>query len=72
MDGVIHALRDEMTKTEFHDALKATGLTQRALAQELGVAVSTVNRWATGGLPIPKYASAYLGLLRNRQTVSSE
>jgi DNA-binding transcriptional regulator YiaG len=53
-----------MTPIEFREALKALGLTQRSLASTLGVAVTTVNRWARGLAPVPQYAVAYLELLR--------
>lgn len=53
-----------MTPAQFRAALKACGLTQRAFAERLGLAYSTVNRWATGEIkPIPRYAIAYLELL---------
>ena len=51
-----------MTPDEFRAALKALGLRQKWLAERLGVATTTVNRWATGELPVPRYAVAYLGL----------
>jgi transcriptional regulator with XRE-family HTH domain len=49
-----------MTHTEFRAALRAIGMTQRALAERLGLAISTVNRWALGQAPVPQYAVAYL------------
>lgn len=52
-----------MTTNEFRAAMKALGLSQRDLAFRLGVALSTVSAWATGKVPVPKYASAYLELL---------
>lgn len=56
-------LNSGMTAAELHAAMKALGLSQRALASRLGVALSTVSAWATGKAPVPKYASAYLELL---------
>jgi len=52
-----------MTNTEFRAILKYLDLSQRSLAERLGVAVSTVNRWALGRIPVPQYAAAYLVLL---------
>ena len=49
-----------MTPGEFREALRGLGLTQRALAARLGVIPVTVSRWATGQLPVPQYAVAYL------------
>ena len=51
-----------MTSAEFKAALAAAGMTRRSLACVLGVHIVTVNRWATGALPVPMYASAYLTL----------
>jgi DNA-binding transcriptional regulator YiaG len=53
-----------MTPTEFRATLRALGLTQRALAERLGLATSTVNRWAKGHADVPQYAVAYLDLVR--------
>lgn len=52
-----------MTADELRATLKAVGLRQKALADRLGVATTTVNRWAKGDLAVPRYASAYLELL---------
>lgn len=52
-----------MTALEFRAALKALGISQRWLARHLGVAVSTVNRWAQGDFPVPQYAAFALELL---------
>jgi transcriptional regulator with XRE-family HTH domain len=49
-----------MTPAELRAALRAAGLTQRALAQRLGLAISTVNRWALDKAPVPQYVVAYL------------
>lgn len=45
-------------------ALKDIGVTQRWLADQLGLAYSTVSDWARGDTPVPQYAIAYLDLLR--------
>lgn len=48
-----------MTPQEFRSALASAGLRQRRLAELLGVAVSTVNRWANESpqhIPPPLYA----------------
>jgi transcriptional regulator with XRE-family HTH domain len=47
--------------------LKDADLTQRALAERLGVDPNTVNRWIGGELAVPKYADAYLDLLHSFQ-----
>lgn len=52
-----------MTADEFRATLKVLGIRQRWLAEHLGVAVSTVNRWAQGTLPVPQYAIFTLSLL---------
>lgn len=52
-----------MNADEFRVALKVLGIRQRWLAERLGVAVSTVNRWAKGTLPVPQYAVFALSLL---------
>lgn len=54
-----------MTFAEFLSALAAAGMSRRSLADVLGVHIVTVNRWATGALPVPMYASAYLELARS-------
>lgn len=58
-----------MTATQFRSTLKALGLTQRSFAspERLGVDVHTVNRWATGALPVPRYAAYALELLLDRK-----
>lgn len=52
-----------LSAAEFRAALRARGLTQRRLAQFLGVSAVTVNRWALGALPVPRYAACVLDLL---------
>jgi DNA-binding XRE family transcriptional regulator len=52
-----------MTATEFRTALAHLGMQQSWLAAELGVSSRTVNRWARGGLAVPRYVEAWLGLL---------
>lgn len=66
-----------MTPTEFRSALRWLRLPQRQFASLLGVAPTTVGRWAQGSLdprtglptPIPQYAVAYIELLRRHQEV---
>lgn len=62
-----------MTAAEFRAALKRLGLTQLALAglERLGVHKATVNAWATGKVPVPRYASAYLELCETRASEKS-
>jgi transcriptional regulator with XRE-family HTH domain len=52
-----------MTATELRAALKSLHLSQRSLAERLGVHKGTVNRWVTGELPVPQYAAYVLSLL---------
>jgi DNA-binding XRE family transcriptional regulator len=52
-----------MTSDEFRAALAHLGMQQSWLAAELGVSSRTVNRWARGGLVVPRYVEAWLGLL---------
>jgi transcriptional regulator with XRE-family HTH domain len=54
-----------MTGPEFKATLKRLGLSQHELSRRLGLAPSTVNRWAKGDGPVPQYAVAYLALLNN-------
>ncbi len=56
-----------MTATEFRAALAALDIPQRQLATRLGVEVSTVNRWALGKIPVPRYAACVLELLASQE-----
>jgi DNA-binding transcriptional regulator YiaG len=49
-----------VTATEFRELLNTVGYSQKEFALVMDVQPSTVNRWATDKLPVPKYASAYL------------
>lgn len=51
-----------MTSNELKQSLKTLSWSQNQLAERLGVDLATVSRWANDHLPVPKYASAYLGL----------
>jgi transcriptional regulator with XRE-family HTH domain len=62
---------EAMTQAEFRSALKSLGLSQRSLAERLGVEASTVNRWALGKAPVPKYAVYVLSLLAERQELEA-
>jgi len=55
-----------MTGPELRAALKSLNLSQRSLAERLGVLPQTVNKWAQGKLPVPKYAAYVLSLLADR------
>ena len=59
-----------MTSEEFRAELRELGLSQRALAVRLGLAVTTVNRWALALAPVPQYAVAYLELRRELAEIS--
>ncbi len=57
-----------MTKEEFQRRRRETGLTWRALAAELGVALHTVQRWDNGQSRIPSEAADRIrALARVRQ-----
>lgn len=55
-----------MTAPDFRSTLKSLRLTQRSLAERLGVERSTVNRWAQGTRPVPQYVVYVLELLAER------
>jgi len=59
-----------MTSEEFRAELRELGLSQRALALRLGLAITTVNRWALEQAPVPQYAVAYLELRRELAEIS--
>jgi transcriptional regulator with XRE-family HTH domain len=61
-----------MTASEFRSALKELGITQFWLAIQLGVAISTVNRWATGEVPVSPYVPFVLKLLSQLRTRDQE
>jgi transcriptional regulator with XRE-family HTH domain len=52
-----------MTASEFRTRLKALKLRQKWLAQRLGISTATVNRWATGQVPVAPYVGFVLDLL---------
>lgn len=58
-----------MTAPEFKSALRELGLTQAEFSRRSGVAISTVNRWATGELPVPGWAAWVVRLLRERRDI---
>jgi transcriptional regulator with XRE-family HTH domain len=49
-----------MTPQEFRDTIRELGLSQTSFAEQLGLARSTVARWALGKSPVPRYAMVYL------------
>jgi len=57
-----------MTATEFRDALKTLGMTQRFFSLKSGVAISTTNRWARGTQPIPAWVCWVIELLGSKNT----
>ena len=61
-----------MTAPELRAALKSLNLSQRSLAERLGVEPATVNRWATGKVPVPLYAVYVLGLLAERREIAAK
>jgi len=52
-----------MTASEFRTRLVALKLRQKWLAGRLGVSASTVNRWATGQIPVAPYVPFVLDLI---------
>jgi transcriptional regulator with XRE-family HTH domain len=52
-----------MTPDQFRATLKSLGLRQTHLAERLGVHRTTVSRWSTGDLAIPRYVEYVLELL---------
>jgi transcriptional regulator with XRE-family HTH domain len=48
-----------MTANEFRARLFELGYTQTAFAAHVGLALSTVNRWAKGKIEIPRLVEAY-------------
>jgi len=63
---------DGVTGPEFKAALRGLSISQRELASRTGITVNTVNRWATGGLPVPRYAEYILELLQDRQRLRDQ
>lgn len=61
-----------MTAPEFRTTLKSLKLSQRSLAERLGVDATTVNRWAVGKAPVPRYAVYVLELLAERREISAK
>lgn len=55
-----------MTHTEMRAILEGVGLSQAALARELGVSYRTVKRWAAGTSRIPAPAVRLLRVACNR------
>lgn len=49
-----------MTPADFRATLATLRFTQRAVARDLNVDPTTVNRWATGRLPVPPRPRAWL------------
>jgi transcriptional regulator with XRE-family HTH domain len=61
-----------MTSEEFRIALRRLGISQRRLALDLGVAISTTNKWATGKAPVAPYVSYLLRLIRDHRDMSKK
>lgn len=53
----------DMTGDEFAQGLKLLGWQQVEFAERTGTSASTVNRWISGYLDVPAWASAHLRLL---------
>jgi len=61
-----------VTPTEFRAVLRGLGLSQRAFASRLGLDAHTVNRWAQGSVPVPRYAIYVLELLSERRELAEK
>ena len=59
-----------MSAQEFTAALARLGLRQGRLADDLGVARSTVSHWATGKAPVAPWVPYLLRLLAERQEIA--
>ena len=55
-----------MTRAELRDRMTAEGWTIEALAEALGVAPNTVNRWRIGVRPVPPWLGAAMDGLARR------
>lgn len=53
-----------MTANEFKHEIKALGFSQAAFAARIGYNQATVNRWATGAMPVPKSVCEYIRVLK--------
>lgn len=53
-----------MTPATFASTLSDLDLSQVRFARLTGVHVTTVSRWATGGLPIPGWVPSWLDMCR--------
>ena len=58
-----------MTAKQLKQARQKIGLTQQALAHELGVSIATVSRWETETMVVPKMVEVVMGLLVATSTV---
>ena len=58
-----------MTAKQLKQARQKIGLTQQALAHELGVSIATVSRWETETMVVPKMVEVVMGLLIATSTV---
>jgi DNA-binding transcriptional regulator YiaG len=56
-----------MTPSEIRTLRAALGLTQQALANRMGVTVTTVSRWEQGVRPLEGPALKLLEMLRDRK-----
>jgi transcriptional regulator with XRE-family HTH domain len=55
-----------MTRAQFKAARERLGLTQAELADILGKAMSTISRYETGDIPIPKLAELAMAYLETK------
>lgn len=60
-----------MTAADLKASLRGLGLTQGRFASLVGVETSTVSRWATGSVEVPKYAATVLSLLQRLDDIRS-
>lgn len=48
-----------MTREELSAAIKALGLSRREFADQIGMALSTINRWLDGSRDVPPYVRSF-------------
>jgi len=54
-------------KNIVRDTAKALGMTQKKLAEEIGVSETTTSSWNNGNSEVPKWALKLFELMKNEQ-----
>ncbi len=65
-------MRRTISNEDLRLLLKGIGWSQRKFSGAIGVGTDTVNKWATGKLPVPLYASEYLRLVKIIKNAAAE